>query len=139
MCIDSVTLAAFASAYTEGMTSIRGRRVQRLLRREFSGAEHVLLAQLGAGGAAVLGLSFSGAALCATDGKGKHASIVKWTHGSAMAVETRFDLHKDSFPVLSTTPLSIATLRQQIRLRVPSDAIPSGARPLVSRVLDALA
>src|SRR5436309_2889888 len=108
MPIDSGTLATFASEYAKGMTSIRGRRVQRLLKREFAGAEYVLLAQVGSGTAAVLGLSTNGAAICATDGKGKQASVVKWAQGSTVALEMQFDLHKDSLPVLSTATFSLA-------------------------------
>jgi len=139
MPINPATLAAFASEYAKGMTSIRGRRVQRLLKREFSGAEYVLLAQLGSGRATVLGLSPSGAAICATDGKGKQASVVKWVHGSTVAVETQFDLHRDSLPILSAGNLSLAALRAQARLNVPASTIPAEARPLVSKVLQVLA
>ena len=134
MPIDPATLAAFASEYAKGMTSIRGRRVQRLLKREFAGAEYVLLAQLGPG-TAVLGLSSSGAAICATDGTGKQASVVKWAHESTVAVETQFDLHKDSLPALSTATLSLAGFRAQAPLHVPMSSVASGARPLVSKVL----
>jgi hypothetical protein len=63
MPIDPDTLSSFASEYAKGMTSIRGRRVQRLLKREFAGAEYVLLTQVGSGAAAVLGLSASGAVM----------------------------------------------------------------------------
>lgn len=76
MPIDPDTLSSFASDYTKGMTSIRGRRVQRFLRREFAGAEYLLLAQVGSGAAAVLGLSANGAAVCATDGAGRQAPVV---------------------------------------------------------------
>jgi hypothetical protein len=121
------------------MTSIRGRRVQRLLKREFAGADYVLLARVGAGDAAVLGLSESGAALCATDGKGKQASVVKWAHGATEAIELHFDLHKDSLPVLDSHSLPLAHLRSQTRLHVPSDSIALGARSLLSKVLNDLA
>jgi hypothetical protein len=137
--IDPDTLSSFASEYAKDMTSIRGRRVQRLLKREFADAEYVLLAQVGSGTAAVLGLSPSGAALCATDGTGKQASVVKWSHGSTVALETSFDLHKDSLPVLGTQSFPLAHLRTQARLHVPAGSIPSQARPLVSKVLQVLA
>ena len=77
MPIDPDALSSLASEYAKDMTSIRGRRVQRLLKREFAGADYVLLAQVGSDTAAVLGLSASGAALCATDGTGKQASVFK--------------------------------------------------------------
>ena len=108
MPIDPAALSFLASEYTEGMTSIRGRRVQRLLMREFGGAEHVLLIQADFGIQTVLGLSVSGAAQCATEGRGKQASIVKWLHGSTEALESHFDLLRDSLPLLSKESVSLA-------------------------------
>ncbi len=102
MPIDADTLSFVANDYAQAMTSIRGRRVQRLLKREFAGADSLLIVEVDAG-AAVLGLPASGAALCATDGRGKEVSVVKWLHGSADALETYFDLLKDSLPVVRTT------------------------------------
>ena len=139
MSIDPDALSLLASQYTRGMTSIRGRRVQRLLKREFAGAEHVMAVQLGSGTAAVLGLSVAGAAFCATDGRGKLASVVKWRHGSAEALDTRFDLLKDSLPAVLTASLSLADLGRQARLQVPAGAVPPRARALVAQVLAALA
>jgi hypothetical protein len=139
MSIDPETLSSLASDYTKGMTSIRGRRVQRLLKREFAGAEHVLPMQVGSGAAAVLGLSAAGAAFCATDGRGKHASVVKWLHGSTEAFETHFDLLKDSLPVLDTKALPLADLRRQTQVRVPARSVPPQARALVALALQALA
>lgn len=139
MPIEPDTLAALASEYASGMTSIRGRRVQRLLKREFAGADYVLLARVGAGAAAVLGLSESGAAICATDGKGKQASVVKWIHGATEALELQFDLHKDSLPVLSSHALPLAPLISQTRLTVPSASVPPEAGSLVLKVLSELA
>jgi hypothetical protein len=121
------------------MTSIRGRRVQRLLKREFAGAEYVLPALVGAGAAAALGLSESGAAVCATDGRGRRASVVKWSFQSTTAVEMHFDLYKDSLPALSTNDVPLASLRAQLRLRLPAvSALPPQARPLVARALQVL-
>jgi len=139
MPIHPDTLSSLASEYAKNMTSIRGRRVQRLLTREFAGADHVLLAQLDTGAAAVLGLSPSGAALCVTDGTGKQAPVVKWSHGSSAALEVYFDLHKDSLPVLGSNSLPLARLRERARLQVPANAVPPEAGPLVAKVLQALA
>ena len=110
MAIDTETLASLAAACASGMTSIRGRRVQRLVRREFAGADEVRLLQGEAGPATVLGLSASGAAICATDGRGRQACVLMWRHGSEQAVEIAFDLLKDSLPVLArrTRPLAAA-------------------------------
>lgn len=139
MPISSETLSSLASDYAKGMTSIRGRRVQRLLKREFAGADYVLLAQVGSGATAVLGLSASGAAFCATDGRGKLVSVVRWLHGATEALETQFDLLKDSLPVLSTRSLPIARLPGGSHLRVSAGSVPPGALPLVTRAIRALA
>jgi len=138
MAIDPEVLSSLANQYVKPMTSIRGRRVQRLLNREYADAEYVLLAQAGEGTAAVLGLSFRGAALCATDGRGREASVFKWSHGPASALETRFDLHKDSLPVLGTASVPLARLREQWPLRVAASSVPPQARPLVSKALEVL-
>jgi hypothetical protein len=44
MPINPDALSSLAREYAKDMTSIRGRRVQRFLRREFAGAECVPLA-----------------------------------------------------------------------------------------------
>ena len=139
MPIESDTLSSLASDYAKGMTSIRGRRVQRLLKREFAGAEYVVVVQAGSGTPAVLGLSASGAAFCATDGRGKQASVVKWLHGSTQALETHFDLLKDSLPDLGTKSLPLADLRRQAPLRVSVGSVPPQARALLSMALHTLA
>lgn len=139
MPINSDTLSSLASHCAEDMPSIRGRRVQRLLKREFAGAQHVLLVQVASGMTAVLGLSITGAAFTATDGTGKHASVFKWLHGSTKAVETRFDLLKDSLPALSTKSLSLADLRRQAQVQVSARSAPPHARALAALALKALA
>ena len=139
MPINSDTLSSLASQYAQGMTSIRGRRVQRLLKREFAGAEHVLIVQVGSGTTAVLGLSATGAAFCSTDGRGKHASVFKWLHGAMEARETHFDLLKDSLPVLGTKSLPLTDLRRQAQVRVSKGSVPPQARVLLATALQALA
>jgi hypothetical protein len=139
MAIDPDILSSLASDYAKGMTTIRGRRVQRLLKREFSGAEHVLLVTLGSGARGVLGVSATGAAFCATDGRGRHAAVSKWLHGSTQAVEFRFDLLKDSLPEVDANPLPIANLRCQVQARIAAQSVPDAARPLVGMALEVLA
>lgn len=119
MAIDPSLLAALAADYTKDMTSIRGRRVQRLLRRELAGADQVLRVQLVSGEASVLGLSSSGAALCTTDGTGPHAALLRWRHGSETVEETQHDLLKDSLPVLRTTRWERAQLGDRVRVQTP--------------------
>jgi hypothetical protein len=137
--VDPDALASIASQYTQRMTSIRGRRVQRLLKREFAGAEHVLLVQAGSGSPAALGLSATGAAFCATDGRGPHATVLKWLHGSATAVETRFDLLKDSLPVRETRSVTLGELRAQVQGIAPASPAAAPARALLASALQALA
>lgn len=139
MPIDPVALSSLADEYTLRMTRIRGRRVQRLLKREFAGADHLLLVQTGSGTTAVLGLSDIGAAICSTDGTGKHAGVFKWAHDATAAIETRFDLRKDSLPALATSSMPINTLREQTRLQANAESVPPEARPWMSKVLRALA
>lgn len=138
MTIDPDVLSAFAAAYAARMTSIRGRRVQRLIRREFAGADHVLPVRTREGAPAVLGLSASGAALCATDGTGRQAAVLKWRHDGTEALEVRFDLYKDSLPVLESETLSPAALRARARLHGSPASVPTAARPWVAKVLRVL-
>jgi hypothetical protein len=133
--IDPDLLAAFAADFAKGMTSIRGRRVQRLLKREFKGVDHVLLVQVGAGANAALGLSQGGATFCATDGRGRHASVVTWPPGGRSGLETRFDLHKDSLPVLGTDSFALSQLRTEIRRALSAARVPPDARRLASELL----
>lgn len=132
-------LATLAATYAQPMTSIRGRRVVKLLKREFAGADHVLLTQAAHGGAAVLGVSAAGAALCVTDGRGAEAPIFRWAHGSSTVLQTCYDLHKDSLPVVSTGDLAFDTLRARGPWRVSPGALPSPTPALVARVFEALA
>lgn|GEM_PF-5935863 len=120
------------------MTSIRGRRVQRLLKREFADSEYVLLTALESGDAAVLGVSADKAALCATNGKGKQATLFKWAYKSSAGVEMHFDLLKDSLPLLGTNPITLTSLGAKIHLRPPVGSIPPEARRLADTAIQAL-
>jgi len=132
---NEAVLAALASEYAQGMTSIRGRRVQRLVKREFAGAAHVKIVDFGSGGRAVLGASASGAAWCATDGRGSHAAVVSWRHGSREGVETRYDLLKDSLPALETRTVPLADLPRVTAANL--QALPAAA--MLSKAMEALA
>jgi hypothetical protein len=137
--IDPQTLSSFARDYAKDMTSIRGRRVQRLLKREFGGADWVLPAQLGSGAPAVLGLSATGAALCATDGAGRQATVYKWLYAQDVAIQSQYDLHKDSLPELSRQRVPLSRVREAARLAVPESSVPPQARGWVAGVLKVLA
>jgi len=104
MPIEKATLDAIALAYVEPMTSIRGRRVHRLLTRTFSGFDHVLRAIAEDGSTALFALAEAGgAALCQTDGRGPAAAIVEWSRLQGATVTTSYDLLKDSLPILHWT------------------------------------
>jgi hypothetical protein len=103
--------------------------------REFAGADQVLVVKLGSGESAVLGFSSTGAALCATDGKGPHACIVRWLHEGTAVIETRFDLLKDSLPVLGHQTLALDRLRLHRGVRIASRAVPAPARAVVTLAL----
>ena len=139
MAIEPDRLADFAANYARHMTSIRGRRVQRLLRREFAGADHVLLLQDDAGRTAVLGLSDTGAAWCATDGRGPAVSVLKWRHGAQEALDVRFDLLKDSLPVLASMHVPLAAVGRTSRWRIAHGAVPPQAHASARLALRALA
>lgn len=109
MPISPEALAQLASDYARPMTSIRGRRIQRLIKREFAGADQVMIVNDGRGLATVMGVSASGAATCTTDGRGPSVSVIKWLHGADEGVETRYDLLKDSLPELSSTPVPLSS------------------------------
>ena len=113
--------------------------MQRLLKREFAGAEYVLIVEVASGGSAVLGLSESGAGFVATDGRGRHASVNKWLHGSKEATEVQFDLLKDSLPVLGSRTIPLTGLPGRADLHIPAGSVPPEASPLVSVALQALA
>ena len=139
MPIDVNALSVLAAEYAKGMTSIRGRRVQRLLKREFAGAEYAFIAGVASGGSAVLGLSEGGAGFVATDGRGRQVSLKKWLHGSKEATEVQFDLLKDSLPVLASRTIPLTGLPRGADLRIPAGAVPPEACSLVSVALGALA
>ena len=139
MPINVTALSSLASDYAKSMTSIRGRRVQRLLKREFAGAEYVLIVEIASSGSAVVGLSEAGAGFCSTDGRGKQASVSKWLHGSKEAVEVRFDLLKDSLPVLGTRSIPLSSLPKRSNLHIPAGSVLPEVRHLASVALQALA
>lgn len=104
MPIDRDALDAIASAYVVGMTSIRGRRIHRLLLREWAHYDHVLRVTAEDGAVALLALGEDGgAAVCRTDGRGAAVVIEAWARLDGARVATSFDLSKDSLPVLGWT------------------------------------
>jgi hypothetical protein len=104
MAVDKDALDAIARTYVWSMTSIRSRRVQRLVAREFARFDDVFPVTVEDGTPALLALGEdAGAALIRTDGRGAAASIARWTRLRGVVVTTSFDLAKDSLPILSWT------------------------------------
>lgn len=104
MPIDTQTLDAIARNFVASMTSIRGRRVHRLLKREFARFDHVMPALTEGGGPALLALAQDGsAALCRADGRGATADIAGWACLPGATVTTFYDMTKDSLPVVHWT------------------------------------
>ncbi len=104
MPIEKETLDAIARTYVETMTSIRGRRVHRLLMREFSRYDHVLPAAAEDGTPALLALDEDGgAAICQTDGRGPAVVVAEWASLEGATVTISYDLTKDSLPIVSWT------------------------------------
>ena len=137
MPIDPSDLSSLAADYAKGMTRIRGRRVQRLVRREFAGATYVLVVEVAPGRSGILGLSESGAGYVATNGSGRQASVIKWLHGAYEGTQVQFDLYKDSLPVLQTRTIPLTGLPRRADLRTPVGHVPEGADRLLSLALQA--
>jgi hypothetical protein len=98
------TLGAIASAYVAAMTSIRGRRVHRLVMRQLGRFDHVLPARTRDGGQALLAVGDDGCvALCQTDGRGPTVCLDAWAGPEARRGTTCFDLKRDSLPVVTRT------------------------------------
>jgi hypothetical protein len=103
MLMPGTELEALVRAYIAPMTSIRGRRMQRLLLREFADFDHVWAASTQDGAPALLALAEDGrVAVCCSDGRGPAASVFS-TRLAGAALSTRCDLLKDSLPVLGWT------------------------------------
>ena len=129
MAITAAALDRIARAYTASMTSIRGRRVHRLLTRELARYEMVVAARAGAATPALLALAQDGAAAaCSSDGRGAHVAIVHWARLDGATVTTCFDLAKDSLPVASWTLWHPGLERAGGALTIAADAVPAEDR-----------
>ena len=112
MPIETQLLDAMARTYISPMTSIRGRRVHRLIMRVFSRYDVVVQAVAEDGSPVLLGMSEDGgaAALTRTTGRGPAADVDEWVQVDGPRATSSFDLTKDSLPVLrrTTSPSSLA-------------------------------
>ncbi|MEQ1501145.1 MAG: hypothetical protein ABMB14_02895, partial [Myxococcota bacterium] len=101
MAVDAARLDQLARGYAAAMTSIRGRRVHRLVVRAFATYDHVVAATAEDGSPALLALADDGrVAVCRTDGRGPTAVIAAWARLDGATVTTAYDLLRDSLPVV---------------------------------------
>jgi len=136
MPIDKPTLDAIARAYVIGMSSIRGRRVHRLLVREWVHYDRVLRATVEGGAVVLLALGEDGgAAVCRTDGRGTAVTIEAWARLDGARVSTSFDLSKDSLPVLGWTVSHPGFARVGGALMIHAADLPPGEHKQVIDVL----
>ncbi|MBV8497789.1 MAG: hypothetical protein JO003_00840 [Candidatus Eremiobacteraeota bacterium] len=97
-------LESTVRAFVKRMTSIRGRRVQRLLLRDFARFNDVFPVAAEDGGPALLGIGEDGrVAICRTDGRGASAPVAEWARLDGATVTIAYDLLKDSLPIISWT------------------------------------
>lgn len=104
MPVDKAALDSSARRYASTMTSIRGRRVHRLLMREFSRFDLVVPAVAESGAGVLLALTEGGGvAMCQTDGRGAVVDIAECSYLEGATVTTSYDFTKDSLPIVSWT------------------------------------
>lgn len=139
MPIDKETLDGLARAYVATMTSIRARRVHRLLMRELSRFDHVLPAVAEDGTPALLALDADGsAAVCRTDGRGAAVALAEWARLEGATVTTSYDLTKDSLPVVSWTVWHPSFARVAGALTISASELSPTDRNRMSHVLRSL-
>jgi len=136
MPVDRELLETTTCAYASTMTSIRGRRVVKLLLREFASFDMVLPATAPDGPALVLALDQSGrAAVCATDGKGPTVAIDRAESPQAETVRTKYDFLKDSLPVVGREALAPGLSIPSRAVFVAAKGLTPAAKALVERLL----
>lgn len=136
MPIDKQALEATVRAYVESMSSIRGRRVHRLLMRELSRFDHVLPVTAEDGAPALLALGEDGSvSLCRTDGRGPAAAVAEWGRLEGATVTISYDLLKDSLPIVSWTIWHPSFARVAGTLTISGADVP---RPDHKRMTDVL-
>ncbi|MBX9349680.1 hypothetical protein K5M36_21615 [Chromobacterium vaccinii] len=122
--MDRAELERLAGEYIADMTSIRGRRVFRLIMRELVGFDHVVSCPSAAGAAMLLALDEGGRiACCRSNGKGGRVEIVFVEPDGAVA-RRAYNLLKDSLPEIDCQSFTIEDLENGslvARARPPAD------------------
>ena len=140
MPIEKDHLEAMARSYVAAMTSIRGRRVHRLLLREFARFDHVLAARTEDGAPALLALADDGhAAVCRSDGRGAAVAIAAWTRLDGASVTTTYDLLRDSLPVLGWSIWHPGFAQAAGALTIDAEGLAAAERGRIAGVLRSLA
>ena len=94
-------LSRLADEYILGMTSIRGRRIKKLIIREYSDSDSVTI-EVKNGKKTIVSETRNEKRICSTDGKGKYVDImIQDPNGISMI--RRFDLLHDSLKLISET------------------------------------
>jgi hypothetical protein len=120
-------LDPIARKYVSKMTSIRGRRVHRLLMRELSRFDDVLPVTAEDGKPALLAVpEDGGACVCQTDGRGATATILEWARLDDATITIAYDLLKDS--IFWQAPF-VAASPSPARRERGTNVAPDGAYP----------
>ena len=136
MPIATATLATLADTFVPTMTSIRGRRIRRLLLREFAPFDHVVPASTEDGRPVLLALADDGSvAVCWSDGRGAAAETMRWRGWDGGTVAVAHDLLKDSLPVVRWTLWHPGAARVLGALVVEARDVPAGDRQALAGLL----
>jgi hypothetical protein len=94
-------LLDLASTYIQNMTSIRGRRIRKLIAREFGTCTMVKMTEQGDGPHEFAGeLENGGSIKMRTNGKGKYVEVfLLGKNGDTIEIR-KYDLLKDSLPLI---------------------------------------
>ena len=104
MPIDVVKLEKYADEYIQNMTSIRGRRIRRLIMREFGQCSEVRIIETDKEIHTFFGDLENGDAIkIKTNGRGKKAAVCLIKNGNNKIEVRHYDLLKDSLPLIDTS------------------------------------
>jgi hypothetical protein len=135
----STGLEATVRAFVKKMTSIRGRRVQRLLMRDFARFERVFAVTAEDGTRALLAIGADGrVAVCRTDGRGASAEVAEWARLGGATVTVAYDLRKDSLPIVRWTLWHASFARAAGALTISSADVAPAEHTRVTELLRSL-
>jgi hypothetical protein len=131
-----VSLEKTVREYVAKMTSIRGRRVHRLLMREFSRFDHVLPVTAQDGTPALFAVAKDGSvSVCRTDGRGAAAAVAEWARLDGATITISYDLLKDSLPIESWTIWHPSFAQAAGALTISADSVPRTDHSLITDIL----